>query len=43
MHLLELGWNLPRHGDTTAYALMDAQIPGSSDPRQEHNRGRLVG
>src|SRR4029434_870332 len=29
MRPLEFGWYLPTHGDTTAYGLMDAQIPGS--------------
>ena len=27
MRPLEFGWYLPTHGDTTAYGLMDAQIP----------------
>jgi hypothetical protein len=28
MRPLEFGWYLPTHGDTTAYGLMEAQIPG---------------
>ena len=31
MRPLEFGWYLPTHGDTTAYGLMDAQIPGSPE------------
>ena len=31
MRPLEFGWYLPTHGDTTAYGLMDAQIPGSRE------------
>src|SRR5438445_6282344 len=31
MRPLEFGWYLPTHGDTTAYGLMEAQIPGSSE------------
>jgi len=29
MRPLEFGWYLPTHGDTTAYGLMEAQVPGS--------------
>ena len=29
MRPLEFGWYLPTHGDTTAYGLPEAQIPGS--------------
>ena len=28
MRPLEFGWYLPTHGDTTAYGLMDAPLPG---------------
>ena len=31
MRPLEFGWYLPTHGDTTAYGLMEAQIPGSPE------------
>ena len=31
MRPLEFGWDLTTHGDTTAYVLMDAQIPGSPE------------
>src|SRR6476619_6642739 len=31
MRPLEFGWYLHTHGDTTAYGLMDAQIPGSHE------------
>ena len=31
MRPLEFGWYLPTHGDTTAYGLSPAQIPGSPD------------
>ena len=31
MRPLEFGWYLPTHGDTTAYGLVEAQIPGSPD------------
>ena len=29
MRPLEFGWYLPTHGDTTAYGLPEAQVPGS--------------
>src|ERR1700758_365808 len=31
MRPLEFGWYLPTHGDTTAYGLMEAQIPGTPE------------
>ena len=31
MRPLEFGWYLPTHGDTTAYGLMEAQVPGSPE------------
>jgi alkanesulfonate monooxygenase len=31
MRPLEFGWYLPTHGDTTAYGLVEAQIPGSPE------------
>src|SRR5882757_3451329 len=31
MRPLEFGWYLPTHGDTMAYGLMEAQIPGSPE------------
>jgi alkanesulfonate monooxygenase len=31
MRPLEFGWYLPTHGDTTAYAVPDAQVPGSPE------------
>ena len=31
MRPLEFGWYLPTHGDTTAYGVADAQIPGSPE------------
>ena len=31
MRLLEFGWYLPTHGDTTAYGLVEAQVPGSPE------------
>src|ERR1700756_5414657 len=31
MRPLEFGWYLPTHGDTTAYGLAEAQIPGSAE------------
>src|ERR1700760_1067735 len=34
MRPLEFGWYLPTHGDTTAYGLMEGQIPGSPEPRE---------
>ncbi len=31
MRPLEFGWYLPTHGDTTAYGVMEAQVPGSPE------------
>src|SRR4029453_12192248 len=31
MRPLEFGWYLPTHGDTTAYGLPEAEIPGSAE------------
>jgi alkanesulfonate monooxygenase len=31
MRPLEFGWYLPTHGDTTAYGLVEAQVPGSPE------------
>jgi len=31
MRPLEFGWYLPTHGDTTAYGLIDAEVPGSPE------------
>ena len=31
MRPLEFGWYLPTHGDTTAYGLPEAQVPGSAE------------
>ena len=31
MRPLEFGWYLPTHGDTTAYGVPEAQVPGSPD------------
>ena len=31
MRPLEFGWYLPTHGDTTAYGLVEAQLPGSPE------------
>jgi len=28
MRPLEFGWYLPTHGDTTAYGVLEAQVPG---------------
>src|SRR6202171_3060781 len=31
MRPLEFGWYLPTHGDTTAYGVMEAQVPGAPE------------
>src|ERR1700709_1318241 len=31
MRPLEFGWYLPTHGDTTAYGVMESQVPGSPE------------
>ena len=31
MRPLEFGWYLPTHGDTTAYGVLEAQVPGSPE------------
>ena len=31
MRPLEFGWYLPTHGDTTAYGVPEAQVPGSPE------------
>jgi len=31
MRPLEFGWYLPTHGDTTAYGLVEAEVPGSPE------------